>query len=80
MSNLCQPCGRRHVATEQFRTIWMEESLGLYLEWDKDCFNGCGDKPSITLTNSETGEVKTFSPNEVWELLGGRADQVGLMT
>jgi len=51
-----------------------------YLEWDKDCPCGCGDKPSQTLTNSVTGEVRVCTPNEVWVLFGGAEDQVGLMT
>ncbi len=77
MSNLCQPCGRSHVNPETSRAIWMEN---FYLEWDKDCPNGCGDEPSETLTNSETGEVRVCSPNEVWVLFGGGETQVGLMT
>lgn len=77
MSNLCQPCGRSHIAPESSRIIWMEN---FYLEWDTDCPYGCGDKPSETLTNSVTGEVRVCTPNEVWVLFGGAEDQVGLMT
>jgi len=58
----------------------MESTAGLYIEWDKNCENGCGDKPSITLTNGVTGETREFSPNEVWVLFGGDPEAVGLMT
>ncbi len=77
MANYCQPCGARGIPPEQFRIIWMDN---FYLEWDKDCPCGCGDTPQITLTNRDTGEVKTFSPNEAWVLFGGGPEQVGLMT
>lgn len=82
MANLCQPCGRRGVAVESFRTIWLnpESEFELYIEWDKDCPNGCGNIASITLTNSESGETRDFSPNEVWVLFGGGEDEVGLMS
>jgi hypothetical protein len=75
MANTCL-CGKRHVPAEQFRAII---GNGLYIEWDVTC-STCANKPSVTLRNSQTEEVTTFSPNQVWLLFGGSEDQVGLMT
>ncbi|MCA9390481.1 hypothetical protein KC571_03690 [candidate division WWE3 bacterium] len=79
MANTC-PCGRRGIDPSVFRTIMDPIRPDLFwYEWDAECPNGCGDEPTIELTNAQTDETRVFSLNEAWELFGGQANQVGLM-
>lgn len=78
MSNLCQPCGQRGVSPLQWRTIWLNPGKEgeVYIEWNMTHAE-CGDKVFCTLTHAKTGEIKEFSPNQLWIELGGNPEEPG---